>query len=422
MEYELRFTRPDGSTTRWLFQDHVRQLTSAPSEPDYLLTRIDGPSTRIAVFLDGYTYHASAGINRIADDAAKRAALRANGMQVWQFTHKDVMAWKTAVEGVSGDRQVRTPAEPLLGENALRAARQIHQVLAGGAHPDDTLDPVLRNPIETLLAVLADPDAEKWSRRAAALLGGSAGGGAPRQPIDRRSVGERLPDVLAGGTLPVAADPAAADAIALDFRTLGGLRVIGLLDRRAEPANGQPGMSAWSAFTVVDDRDEAVGEPGHRERWADWLRWSNLLQLLAGIQGSAALPRSFHQIAMSTTAQLDPHTVALLAGALPTATGEPEQLSEAWAEAVEWASSRTEELLFSLAREARTRRFDAPEVGFELDDRVPQQAELAWPDAKVAVFLDTNEHRDTAFETAGWRVEYAETVDVAELAQRLENV
>lgn len=294
-------------------------------------------------------------------------------------------------------------------------------MLTGGARPDDTLDPALRNPIETLLAVLADPDAEKWSRRAAALISGFAGGGAARQPIDRRSVGERLPDVLAGGPLPVAGNPAAADAIAMDVRTLGGLRVIGLLDRRAEPATGQPGMSAWSAFTVLDDRDEAVAEPGHRARWADWLRWSNLLQLLTGDRGSA-LPRSFHQVAMSTAGQLDPHTVALLAGALPTTTGLPDELPEPWAEAVEWASSQAEELLFALCREARTRHFGAPEVGFELDDRVAQQAELAWPDARVAVFLDVDEHRDTAFAEAGWHVVHAGTVDVAELAERLENV
>jgi hypothetical protein len=180
-------------------------------------------------------------------------------------------------------------------------------------------------------------------------------------------------------------------------------------------------MSAWSAFAVLDDRDAAVAEPDHRRRWADWLRWSNLLQLLVGAQG-LALPRSFHQIAMSTAAQLDPHTVALLAGALPTTTGLPEQLPEPWAEAVEWASSKAEELLFALAREARTRHFGAPEVGFELDDQVPQQAELAWPDARVAVFLDVNEHRDSAFEAAGWQIEYAETVDVAELAKRLGSV
>jgi hypothetical protein len=124
---------------------------------------------------------------------------------------------------------------------------------------------------------------------------------------------------------------------------------------------------------------------------------------------------------MSTAAQLDPHTVALLAGALPSTTGAPEQLPPAWAEAVEWASSRLEELLFALAREARLRHFGAPEVGFELDDRVPQ-AEIAWPDARTAVFVDMNEHRDAAFAEAGWHVAYADTVDVAELAERLENV
>ena len=144
-------------------------MTSAPSEPDYLLTRIDGPSTRIAIFLDGYAFHASTGINRIADDAAKREALRAEGMQVWQFTHPDVMAWKAAVEGTAADRQVRTPAEPLLGEGALRAARQIHQMLTGGPRPDDTLDPVLRNPINAVAGV-------RRSRRGAVVPSSSSVG------------------------------------------------------------------------------------------------------------------------------------------------------------------------------------------------------------------------------------------------------
>ncbi|MFJ9841635.1 DEAD/DEAH box helicase [Kitasatospora sp. NPDC101155] len=420
MEYELRFARAEGGTTRWLFQDHVRQLTSTPSEPDYLLTRIDGPSTRIAVFLDGYAYHASAAVNRIADDARKRAALRAEGMQVWQFTHRDVMAWKAAVDGTPADRPASTPREPLLGGDALRLARQIHQGLVGAARPDDTLDPMLCNPIETLLAVLADPDTGKWARRAAALVGGFVGDGLPRLPVDRRSLGERLPALLTGGDLQAVTDPAGSDAIGIDARSLGGLRVIGLLDRRPEPATGQPGMVAWSAFAVLDDRDEAVAEPGHRARWADWLRWSNLLQLLEGGQG-IGLPRSFHQLALSGAGELDPHSVALLAGALPSTSGDRESLPQAWAEAVEWAAESVEELLFALAREARQRGFGAPEVGFELDDRVPQ-AELAWPDARTAVFFDVDERRDAAFAEAGWHVAHVETVDVAELAERLERM
>ncbi|MFC1436951.1 DEAD/DEAH box helicase [Streptacidiphilus sp. N1-10] len=420
MEYELRFTRPDGGTTRWLFQDHVRQLTSAPSEPDYLLTRIDGQSTRIAVFLDGYAYHASASINRIADDAVKREALRAEGMQVWQFTHRDVMAWRAAVEDASESRAARAPAEDLLSEGALNAARQLHQQMVGAPRADDTLDPVLRNPIETLLELLADPDPAKWSRRAAALLNGFAGSGSPRTLIDRQVVGERLGDVLAGEAVPPTADTAGSDALALDVQSLHGSRLLGLLDRRPEPDTGVPGMSAWSAFVLLDDREAALTDPGHRERWADWLRWSNLLQLLTGGQ-AGSLPRSFHQVAMSTADTVDPHSVALLAGALPTAPGTPDQLPETWAQAVEYASSRTEELLFALAQESRVRGFDAPEVGFELNDRIPQ-AELAWPDARMAVFVDADEHRDAAFVSAGWQVAYAETVDAAELAERLERV
>ncbi|MFI1518606.1 DEAD/DEAH box helicase [Kitasatospora cineracea] len=412
LEYELRFTGPNGTATRWLLQDHVRQLTTAPSEPDYLLTRTDGPPIRIAVFLDGYAFHASTRVNRIADDAAKRTALRREGTLVWQFTWEDVKAWTEAVGKAAKGREARSEAEPLHGPAALGLARQIHQQIVGAARPDDTLEPVLRNPIETMLAYLADPDASKWARRSAALLGGFGTAGPP-SPVDRTRIGDSLGTVL-NGSAPVPVSPAAREAVAVDVRTSRGLRILGLLDRRRND------MTAWSAFTVLDDSDAAVADSGHRERWADWLRWSNLLQHLDGEESSVP-QRSFHQVAVSGAAEVDPHSVAVLVSALPTASGADAQLPEAWAEAVEFASSRLEELLFDLGRRARRHGIGVPEVGYESDDGT-YQAELAWPDRHVVVFVGENEQRDAAFAAGGWHVRHAETVELADLVELLESI
>ncbi|MET8634387.1 DEAD/DEAH box helicase [Streptomyces sp. NPDC004680] len=414
IEHELRFTN-GGTTTRWRMQDHVRMNTAPPCEPDFLLERTDGPTERVAVFLDGFAFHASESINRIADDTAKRAALRGEGILVWQLTWDDVMAWATAVSGASQDQKVRTPVPPLHTEGALGRARQIHQILVGEARPDDTLDPVLRNPVETLLEFLTDPDRAKWARRAAGLLGGFGAVTNPR-PVDREELGRALPDILRGADLPAA--PAATEAIAFDARTIGQARIMGLLDRRPEPRTQRPDMRAWSALTVLDDRPDAIVDDDHKNRWADWLHWSNLLQFLQPA-ASDELPRSFHQVATSTSDQVDPHTVALLTSALPTEGGAPPPLPPAWAEALGWASSKVEDILVALVDEARARRIVVPEVGFEYGDEA-LLAELAWADEKVAIFIDVDEERDAAFEREGWYVAQAGAVNVPELIKKLE--
>ncbi|MCZ0970974.1 hypothetical protein O1L55_04720 [Streptomyces albulus] len=56
----------------------------------------------VAVYLDGYRWHASEAVNRIAGDAAKRARLRADGMLVWQITWDDVIAWEKELRERSG--------------------------------------------------------------------------------------------------------------------------------------------------------------------------------------------------------------------------------------------------------------------------------------------------------------------------------
>src|SRR5207249_1875310 len=84
VEFDLKLKPQHGQAVRWRMRDHVVEGSAVRSEPDYILTAEDGP--KVAVFLDGYAFHASSANNEIAADAAKRTALRDDGTWVWQLT------------------------------------------------------------------------------------------------------------------------------------------------------------------------------------------------------------------------------------------------------------------------------------------------------------------------------------------------
>ncbi|MGQ4509727.1 DEAD/DEAH box helicase [Dermabacteraceae bacterium P13147] len=79
------------------------QIDLHGTRPDFLL-RWQGSTVRenlagIAIYTDGYQYHATVTNDRAADDAEKRAVLRENGYLVLAITHADITAWqKTAAE------------------------------------------------------------------------------------------------------------------------------------------------------------------------------------------------------------------------------------------------------------------------------------------------------------------------------------
>ena len=68
-----------GGGRKWRLDPQVNLLGS---KPDFVLTCDDTSVPRMAIFCDGWRYHASALHNRLADDAAKRAILRDDGLFV----------------------------------------------------------------------------------------------------------------------------------------------------------------------------------------------------------------------------------------------------------------------------------------------------------------------------------------------------
>ena len=184
---ELHISRADGQLVHW----QVRlQNTIDGTHPDVEFKRVDAAPLTVAVYLDGYRYHAAADRNRLADDADQRARLRADGTVVFQLNWDDVNA---AAGDTGGEHQ---PWHPYQG-NAEAAARGAYTQLGGD--PAELPGLIWTSPVRTLFAFLSDPDRVAWSHRAQAAVAGLL-----RQPGLRSRVsghrGGPLPNAdLAGG-------------------------------------------------------------------------------------------------------------------------------------------------------------------------------------------------------------------------------
>ena len=71
----MRFTLP-GTHRQWTL---TPQVNVEDSRPDFLLETNDMNVPAVAIFTDGRAFHATAALNRLADDASKRANLRDAG-------------------------------------------------------------------------------------------------------------------------------------------------------------------------------------------------------------------------------------------------------------------------------------------------------------------------------------------------------
>lgn len=393
VEFELKLKPPLGEAVRWRMRDHVQENAAVRSEPDYVLTADGGH--KVALFLDGYAFHASAENNEIALDAAKRTALRDQGTWVWQMTWEDVKAWAEALElGIAA----RAPRPIMLSDAGVARARDYYHQRVLVPHPSaGPLDSALLNPVEALFAFLENPDPEAWARRATALLAGLTATGTSGG-VDRTRIGTELSAIISGDApMPGAIGP--ADAAGLVATSASGSRIVAFRDNRPV-GDGRPDPTAWSVFSYLDDRPDAVADEGHRARWAGWLALSNLLQFLTGPR------RHFEQIAHSNLDLLDPHGVPVLtdASALVTPAAPPAE----WADAIDLATPAAEELLSALLQA----RAPLPEIGHELgDDAWP--AEIAWPFARVAVMADDDPERDAAYQQAGWHVYHLDDHELA---------
>ncbi|MFC5751074.1 DEAD/DEAH box helicase [Actinomadura rugatobispora] len=440
---DLRVTGRDGTVVHWQV---ILQSAIKGTRPDVIFRRLDAAPLEVAVYLDGYEYHASQRHNRLADDAAKRARLRAHGRVVLQLTWDDIRHWETGEEAAD-------PVWHPYGGVAQDRARQTYR--QAGLDPAELPDLIWTSPINTLLAFLADPDQERWLRRAEAAVAGAAKGASwfTLCPSDR--VPELAAAVLRGQTPPAVRQ---GDVMLFRAEDASQCPVVGLATA----------AGVWSGFTLVDDRPETVhdDDQAHRRRWKAWLYWGNLLQFLShgrgeGGQIAATALDTFDTGALAAAGghglfselsllDLDPddtagglatqpggepdenesaEDAAAAAAAEPAAEPVPRGAGEpmepppgsAWAEVLDLLDP-DEPGLAELARGLMERGLPVPEIGYELGENA-WQAELAWPDRKVGVVLAGNDQEATqryqAYMRANWEVRTARWWTVDELDERI---
>lgn len=450
---DLRLTAADGKTVSWRVSQQ-RDLDG--TRPDILLERLDAPSPRVAVYLDGFAYHATPAHNRTADDATKRTVLRGEGLRVFQLTYDDVKAWRERVRdtGYAGTG----PADPVwepYGTDARNRARDYYSRVGKGL-PGELSDTMWVNPALLLLAYLRSPDAPRWQRRAESVAAGLIGTqGIRGAGLEADGIGDGIRDALravpvAGSTGPV--------------RLLHGQDASSCLLVLA--ADGRHTPPVWTGLAVLDDSAAAVADTRtHRRRWRSWLYWSNVFQFLDhgggdSVQLTSGLLDGFSTDVLTVTGGEGwlSSTGTLIASAqpvptdsLPKGTAEPTapprgsasagvaaeppaarsaDRDPAWDQVMEYLDPE-EAGLAELCRRLADAGVPAPEDGYELDER-GWQAELAWPAARVGVVLAPRAHhlgspesdheaadRDRAYADAAWDVRTAKVWDSAELIARL---
>jgi hypothetical protein len=450
---DLRLTAADGTTVSWRVSQQ-RALDSG-TRPDILLERLDTPGPRVALYLDGYAYHATREHNRLADDAMKRTRLRADGLRVFQLTYHDVKEWRRRIQdiGYAGAGPAAAVWEPY-GTRGQQRARDYYDRVGRGL-PGELAETVWVNPARLLLAYLCSPDPERWRRRAEAAAAGLSGAdGVRAAALTGEDIGDGLREALRGGMPAGAAGP---------VRLLSGPDASGC--RLVLAADGRRTPPVWTGLTVLDDDDAALAdESAHKRRWRAWLYWSNVLQFLEhGGGDSAQLTSSMLDgfatevltvtggegwLTSTRTPVLSPVEELASVGVVPApsvpavGSGEAVPLRQAasdvsggegprrdpgWDRVIEYLDPE-EPGLADLAHALAAAGVPAPQDGYELDGH-GWQAELAWPDARIGVVLapraDGDEpdyeaqDRDKAFAAAGWTVRTATAWDQAAVIARL---
>jgi hypothetical protein len=388
--------------------------------PDVEFARTDQDAPKVVVYLDGYKYHAAPDKNKIAEDADKRAGLRADGTVVFQFD------WE-AVNDMAGDAISEDMPWPPYQGNAQARARTAYK--GAGGDPAELPDTIWCNPVRTLFAYLTDPGQARWLRRAEAAAAGLFAGPAR---VNQETLAERVVAALLGQPLPAGGDGPVGIARATDDNDCA---VTVILDPGAR--NEENPLGGWTALTVLDDRLPTISadEKAHRRRWAAWLYWGNILQFLSDGAGDG------DQIARTNLELFDPYLLAFTlkvanssglrsyysssrdsqvevtpwAASLPQSTVPPVRMDVSWP--VDMIAPEIGPLTHQLAALGVTAPAE-DQIGYELNDQ-GWQAEIAWEAPRVAIIADGDDECVAAFAAANWDARVARNWPPEELAARI---
>ncbi|GAB3283205.1 DEAD/DEAH box helicase [Kineosporia babensis] len=378
------------------------------TRPDFTFTRVDGPTQRVHVYLDGHRFHATQDHNNIARDAQLRSALRRNGDVVFQITWHDL----AQLQGDTSAKAGVPPVWEMLPPSSRNYAKEAVEAFGGELAKFSVT--VLTNPVSSLTAYLRDPDVRTWKSRAQGLAAGLLK--LPSVQLVAFGSGADLATGLAaelkvlsdGGKPPTPIGKNPATANLFRSRMPGGLVLLTMLNA-ADPASPR-----WSSVAVLDDTDTGLADAEALSAWRFWLYLTNLTQFLHAGGGEGI------QLAASSAKDFETQTMAVTT-AVPSAKAAPELASSTKARDSLWEKDilpilrdESDDIpgLLELAEKLWEAGKPAPVFGYELG-KARWIAELAWDDLdpKIAVVAGgdvdpTTEqtNRDRAYRDDGWTV------------------
>ncbi|USQ79188.1 DEAD/DEAH box helicase [Ornithinimicrobium faecis] len=330
----------------------VPQENMHGAKPDFVLRTDDPNVPEVAIFTDGWQFHAHWKTNRIADDAQKRANLRDAGKAVLSVTYDDLVQ----EPGEAGPQWLNPAAVEQLFASMGDSAGGITQGVV-----DDLRD----GPLSVLLGRMQRV-VDKEPRRALS-----------------RNLGWLF--LVNSTSLGVPADRPLTEVAAavLDGEPLAGSSLGALWQRdHLVVVSRLTGPQNIETVVMLDDRREALEQPTHKAAWQEWLRISN-----------AVTPAGFVHV----TAR----SLGLRADAVVTPSPLEEQLESltgAWIALGEMELTEAEKALLA---QLASQGVPVPEVGVEVDG-LP--IDIAWPEHKVAVLLEADEDFADELRDGGWMV------------------
>ncbi len=309
------------------------QVYVANSKPDFVLSSEGLPD--VAIFTDGWQFHASQKSNNITDDAAKRRILRQAGNLVLAITAQDLELDEDGAAPPAPPWFIASLVQKLNAESAMQHTAAARDVLVGG-------------PLAFLAGWMQQPDPDNLGRFARAAV----------------------VSILASG-VPVGDDPAEQLALKLVAPPEGAQSRI-WCHGNLTVAVSMPAPGAIRLAAVLDDTVDLT-TPQAKQAWREWLRLANTMALLppsiAAFEGRSG-----------ATTPVAP----VLDMAFPAADVAPE-----WQPIVDELHGESATLLDLITQlsEAGVTPPDE-EVGHELDG-VP--FELVWAKQRIAVQLNPTE-------------------------------
>lgn len=333
--------------------------------PDFVLTSKVINVPKVAIFTDGWSFHASAEHNRTADDAAKRETLRLAGYHVMAITWEDL--------------ELGLGAFPLPGWFNAAATTA---VMAQFALTPRVLKLIELDPMSQLMEWVLNPEHEEWSRLADVIPWLMATRSTMVTTDDDTSAAERAARHL------ITADVDTAPTGRSSWLYSEGF--LSVVSRVVAPAAGM--ASGVELALVLDDRENALAKDDNAG-WRAWLRLSNLT-------GMRTAPTAIHTVSQLETGVFPLGSAALGSAALSEMAATHTGLAPEWRAAIALTNSVDErQLLISLAEAGD---FELPEIGFETSDGIP--VPIAWPQHKIVANVNLSSLDRDDLTAAGWNL------------------